>query len=85
MMKLLFEKLKFKSILIYSKINAFIFTIMILGILELGFYYEILISLMALLAPEFVPIIIVIFIGIFYKGIKRLYQSSRNKKSIFIF
>jgi len=85
MMKLLFEKLKFKLILIYSKMNAFILTIIILGILEVGIYYEILISLMALLAPGFAPILIVIFIWIFYKGIKRLYQSSRNKRSIFIF
>ncbi|WNR44071.1 hypothetical protein [Paenibacillus roseipurpureus] len=83
-MKLLLEKLKLKLIFIYSKINAFILTIMVLGIIEIGVYFDLLISMMGLLAPELAPILIVIFIWILYKGIKRLYENSKNHKYFFI-
>jgi hypothetical protein len=83
MKKVLYEKLKMKLFSIYTKINTFILTIMVLGIVELGIYYDVMISLMALLAPELAPIIIVVFIWILYNGIKRLYENSKNKKYIF--
>ena len=78
-----FERLKFKLVSIYTKINTLILTVMVLGILELGVYFDVLISLMAFLAPELAPILLVLFGWILYKGIKRLYENSKNKRCIF--
>ena len=81
-MKNLYQKFKNKMIFLYSKLNSLMLSIMVLGILEIGIYYEVLISIVAFLAPEIAPIIVVAFIWILYKGIKRLYQESKRKKCI---
>jgi hypothetical protein len=83
MMKL-YQKIKYKTSLLYYKFNNLLLAIMVLGILELGLYYELMVSMMTLLAPELAPIIIILLLWIMYKGIRRLYKNSKNKKYILL-
>jgi hypothetical protein len=70
--------------MIYAKVSHVVLSIMVLGILEVGIYYELAISMMGMLAPEIAPIIIILLIWIAYKGIRKLYESSKSKKLLFI-
>jgi hypothetical protein len=83
MMKL-YHKIKYKINLIYYKFNYLLMAIMVLGILELGLYYELMVSMMAFLAPELAPIIIILLLWIMFKGIRRLYKNNKNKKYILL-
>jgi hypothetical protein len=83
-MKTFIRNLRNQFSLFYAMLNHLVMTIMVLGILEIGIYYEMIVSMMAVLAPELAPIIVILFIWIAYKGIKKLYDNSKNKKYCFI-
>jgi hypothetical protein len=79
------KNLIFKIGFIYSKFQYLIMTIAILGILDFFVYYELAVSMMALLAPELAPVILLIFAWFMYKGIKKFIQTRRGKKYSFFF
>jgi hypothetical protein len=70
--------------MIYAKVSHLVLTIMVLGILEVGIYYEMAVSMMAILGPGVAPILIILFIWITYKGIRKLYENSKSKKLLFL-
>jgi hypothetical protein len=82
-MKKFIEDILYKTINLYEKLNYIIMTIVILGILDFA-YYEFAVSLLTMLAPELAPIIVIIFIWIIYKGIRRYYKNQKGKKYSFI-
>jgi hypothetical protein len=84
MIKSWIRSLRISIGMIYAKVSHLVLTIMVLGILEVGIYYEMAISMMAMLAPEIAPIIIILLVWVAYKGIRKLYESSKNKKLLFI-
>jgi hypothetical protein len=83
-MRKFFGKLIIKFGILYAKVSYLLLTIMVLGILEVGLYYELAVSMMGMLAPEIAPIIIILLIWLAYKGIRKLYKNSKNKKYSFI-
>jgi hypothetical protein len=82
-MKRFIGKILYKTINLYEKLNLIIMTIVVLGILDFA-YYEFVLSLLTMLAPELAPIIVIVFIWIIYKGIKRYYKNQKGKKYSFL-
>jgi len=82
-MKKVYRKLYTMFLQLYAKINNIILSVMVLGLLELGAYYEVIISFLGVLAPEAMPILVIVFLWIAYKGIKKLYLMSKNKNLLF--
>jgi hypothetical protein len=82
-MKRFIGKMLYKTINLYEKLNYIIMTIVVIGILDFA-YYEFAVSLLTMLAPELAPIIVIVFIWIIYKGIKRYYKNQKSKKFSFL-
>jgi hypothetical protein len=79
-MKVLIGRIIYKMIYLYEKLNYLIMTVVVLGILDMFVYYEFALSLMTLLAPEIAPLLIIVFIWIIYKGIRKYYKNQKDKK-----
>lgn len=68
---------------IYGKFQYLIMSIAVIGILDFLVYYELAVSMMALLAPELAPVVLLIIAWLMYKGIKKFIQTRRGKKYSF--
>lgn len=77
------KNLIFKISYLYGKLQYLVMSIVVLGILDFFVYYELAVSMMALLAPELVPVILLIVAWLMYKGIKKFIQTRRGKKYSF--
>ncbi|MEC0370396.1 hypothetical protein [Paenibacillus chibensis] len=73
----------FKIGYIYGKFQYLIMSIAVIGILDFLVYYELAVSMMALLAPELAPVVLLIIAWLMYKGIKKFIETRRGKKYSF--
>lgn len=77
------KHLIFKIGYIYGKFQYLIMNIAVIGILDFLVYYELAVSMMALLDPELAPVVLLIIAWLMYKGIKRFIQTRRGNKYSF--
>lgn len=71
-------KLFFRVSFIIQKLQWVILSIFVLGLVDLFAYYEVATSMLALLAPEIAPILMLV---IFVWGIVKLIKQRRTKRS----
>lgn len=79
------KKLVYSLVFYYHKLQYYLLSIVVVGIADYFFLYEVSISLSALLAVEFIPVVIVILGVILFRGLYKYIRRRMKENKHYLF